>query len=103
MSFHRVCATVIAGSLALAGLGLATPAQAWWARGGYGWYGPGVVVVPPPVVMVAPPPVYYAPPPLAYGQACYAGPYVCPLQAPGPVGAGCSCPINCGRAGGVVR
>ena len=28
------------------------------------------------------------------GQACYAGPYVCPLEAPSPVGAPCSCPTN---------
>ena len=77
-------------------------AQAWW-RGGWGW-GPPVVIVP----YVAPP-VYYAAPPVAYysrpsGQACYAGPYVCPLDQAGPVGSPCSCPTNGNtRSRGQVR
>jgi hypothetical protein len=78
-------------------------AHAW--RGGWGW-GPGIVIGIPPVV-VAPPAYYYPPPgyyyaPPAAGQACYAGPYVCPLDQAGPRGAPCSCPTNSGRAGGRI-
>jgi hypothetical protein len=72
------------------------PALAWRH---WGW-GPGVVIGIPPPVVVAPPGYYYAPPPA--GQACYAGPYVCPLDQPGPIGAACSCPTNTGRAGGRI-
>ena len=48
---------------------LPRPANAWWARGGWGWGGvavavPPVVVAPPPV-LVGPPVVAYAPPPVA--------------------------------------
>ena len=57
----------IAGALALTAasvlpIAVPTPAQAWW-RGGFGYFGPGVVVAPP--VIVAPPPVvaYAAPAP----------------------------------------
>jgi len=75
------------------------------------YYGPRVVVgipffAPPPVyyapppVSYAPPPVYAAPAPVYGGRSCYAGPYVCPLERPTPVGAGCSCPTNGGRAYG---
>ena len=77
-------------------------AQAWWHRG-WGW-GPAIIVAPP--LFYAPP--VYAAPPLAYysrpaGQACYAGPYVCPLDPPGPQGARCSCPTNGNhRAGGHI-
>jgi hypothetical protein len=80
------------------------PAHAWRH---WGW-GPGIVVGIPPPVVVAPPGYYYAPPPAYYyapppaGQACYAGPYVCPLDQPGPFGAPCSCPTNTGRAGGRI-
>ena len=80
----------------------ADPAQAWY-RHGWGW-GPPVVIVPyvaPPVYYAAPPPVYYSRP---LGQACYAGPYVCPLEQAGPVGSQCSCPTNQNsRSWGQVR
>ena len=92
---------IVLRSLALAALvaAFAAPssAQAWY-RHGWGW-GPSVVIVPylaPPLYYA--PPVYYASPPVYYsrpaGQACYAGPYVCPLDQAGPVGAQCSCPTN---------
>ena len=68
----------IAGALALTAasvlpIAVPTPAQAWW-RGGFGYFGPGVVVAPP--VIVAPPPVVYAPPPVAYAPpvVAYAAP-----------------------------
>lgn len=94
-------------SLALAFGIIATPheAQAWW-RGGFGFYGPGIIIG-PPVVYAPPPPIYYAPAP-AYvappgGQTCYAGAYICPLDRPTPAGGNCSCPTNNGRAFGRAR
>ncbi len=98
---------ILLGAIAtLMGLGIfLSPgtAHAWW-RGGFGG---GFIFIGPPVVY-APPPVYYAPPPVVYaaplpGRACYAGAYVCPLDRPTPVGAGCSCPTNSGRAYGDAR
>jgi hypothetical protein len=77
---------------------VAVPAPALvWRH--WGWGTKIAVGIPPPVV-VAPPGYYYTPPPA--GQACYAGPYVCPLDQPGPIGAPCSCLTNTGRAGGRV-
>lgn len=87
---------------------LPATAQAYW-RGGV-WFGlPGVYMAPPPLY-VAPPPVYMAPPvyaapPYAYApapsynapapaQACYAGPWVCPLERPAAVGTSCACAGN---------
>jgi hypothetical protein len=94
-----------AAALALAALVLPSSANAYY------FYGPRVFVgvpffaapvyVPPPVYY-APPPVY-APAPVYSGRGCYAGPYVCPLDRPTPVGAGCSCPTNNGRAYGDAR
>lgn len=84
---------------------VAVPAPAFaWRHGGWG---PGVFIGIVPPVVVAPPGYYYAPPAYYYapqpaGQACYAGPYVCPLDQPGPMGAPCSCPTNTGRAGGRI-
>jgi hypothetical protein len=100
--------------IALAALGavavsFASPAHAWW-RGGVVvgvapvpyFFGPPVVYPPyyyPPVY--APPPVSYAPAPSVTGRACYAGPYVCPLEVAVPTGNPCSCPTNGGgRIGG---
>lgn len=97
--------------LALTGTVAPTPAHAWW-RGGVVvgiappplYFGPPVYA--PPPVYYAPPPVVYAPPPFyvappsRYSQTCYAGPYTCPLQPPGPAGSPCSCPANQGRAYG---
>jgi hypothetical protein len=114
------------GLLALAVAALAAlapkPAAAWW-RGGVVIGLPPVFVGPP--VVVAPPPVVYAPPgdpsaaypPAAYpaaaappgyaagpGRTCAAVAYICPLDAPRPVGSPCSCPTNSGgRAGGLVQ
>ncbi|MBN9510293.1 MAG: hypothetical protein J0I21_14410 [Alphaproteobacteria bacterium] len=93
---------------ALAALALPSPAHAWW-RGGvwigfppiapYYYYPPPVVYAPPPAVYV-PPPAAYAPP--SAGVSCYAGAYICPLDAPAPIGGACSCPTNTGRIGGRV-
>lgn len=101
----RFLPAVLALLLGAGVLGAASPAQAWWARGGYGYhgyyshgyygpgyYGPGIVIGPP--VIYAPPPVYYAPTPQLAGGGCYAGAYVCPLDQPTPAGASCSCPVN---------
>jgi hypothetical protein len=97
-------------ALLLVGAALAapSPAHAWW-RGGFFIGFPPVYVGPPPAYYY-PPPYYYAPPPPvvyeqpapAAGQSCYAGAYVCPLNAPSPVGGPCSCPTNTGRTGGKV-
>ena len=94
---RSVTATMLVGALLVPG-----PAQAWWHRGGY-FFGPPIIVGPPiyigPPVYAAPPPYYSGP----AGQACYAGPYICPLDQPGPRGAPCSCPTNQNsRAGGRV-
>ncbi len=98
-----------AAVLAVAALAMPNPAHAY-----HYFYGPrvfvGVPLFAPPVYV--PPPVYYAPPPVYVtpapapiyaGARCYAGPYVCPLDRPTPVGAGCSCPTNAGRAYGDAR
>ena len=102
---RSVTATMLVGALLVP-----STAQAWWHRGGGFFFGPPIIVGPPiyigPPVYVGPP--VYAAPPAYYGggpagQACYAGPYICPLDAPGPRGAPCSCPTNQnGRAGGRV-
>jgi hypothetical protein len=91
--------------------GLASgPAQARVFVGiGIPFYGPGFypppIYYPPPPVYYAPPAVY-APPPPAYsqapaptsgGQACYAGPYVCPMDRPVASGSNCYCPGNGGQ------
>ncbi len=97
-------------------------AHAWW-RGGVYFGFPPVVIAPPPAYYYAPPPVYYAPPPVyasppsysppayAYGapsnsaqapagQACYAGPWVCPLERPAASGSSCYCSANGERVWG---
>jgi hypothetical protein len=95
---------VVSSGLVLAGLLagalLPAPAQAYWR--GHVFFGFPPVYVPPPAyyypppVYVTPPPVYVAPPAEAGGppppaQACYAGPWVCPLQQATPVGNSCAC------------
>ncbi len=35
---------------------------------------------------------YLVPTPPPYGSMCYAGPYVCRMQASAPLGASCTCP-----------
>lgn len=76
------------------------------------FYAPPPVYYAPPPVVYAPPPAYYAPPPVPYapasaprplGRTCYAGPYVCPLRTPGPVGNQCSCPALGTPSYGTIR
>jgi hypothetical protein len=105
---------VLAALLALGGLAVPGTAHAYW-RGGHGggvFFGfapPPVYFGPPAYYYAPPPPVVYAPPPVIYdptpapraaAQSCYAGAYVCPLAAPGPVGSPCSCPTDRGRIAG---
>jgi hypothetical protein len=95
-------------------------ANAWgWRGGGWGWHGgvyfgfPGPIYVGPPVVYAGPPVVYapgppayaapYAAPAYAAATSCDAGPYICPLENPGPAGAPCTCPTNTGRVAGSAR
>jgi hypothetical protein len=96
----------------LCGAVMAPGAAYAWGHRGWGWGGgvffgfaPPVYIGPP--VIYAGPPVYYPPPPVyapaPAGQTCYAGPYVCPLDYPGPAGAPCTCPANNGRVGGLIR
>jgi hypothetical protein len=78
---------------------------------GIPFYGPGYY---PPPAYYPPPPAYYPPPPVVYappqtyspppppmasgaGQACYAGPYVCPMDRPIETGGGCYCLGNGGQ------
>jgi len=95
-------------ALAAATLGaLAAPhaASAWERHYHPRWYG-GFYVAPP--VEMAPSPYYYAPPyyappaPAASG-GCYAGPYVCPLNAPAYAGQSCACDTDQGRVWGQAR
>lgn len=74
--------------------------------GFYPGYYPGPYYYPPPPAYYAPPPpVVYAPPqsytpaPQAYGsgQACYAGPYACPMDRPAATGGSCYCLDNSGQ------
>jgi hypothetical protein len=102
-----------------AAMTLPVAAQAYW-RGGVFFGLPPVFVAPPPAyyypppayyyppAYVAPAPVYAAPPatssgPPAPGQACYAGPWVCPLNHAIPSGDSCSCVANGGRVWGQAR
>ncbi len=97
----------------------ASPAQARVFIGiGVPFFGPGFYPAPyyyPPPVYYAPPPAYYAPPPVVYappqqsyspapnqtaagaGQACYAGPYTCPMDRPVASGGSCYCLGNGGE------
>ncbi len=121
--------TGVIGAVALAAAALLPgAAQAYW-RGGV-WFGFGVPLYPPPVYpaplypvpaypvpgypVPAYPPPYYGPRPYAYAPpayypappaagGCYAGPYVCPLQAPSAVGAPCACPTRGGTVWGQAR
>jgi hypothetical protein len=116
MQFLRRATVAVALCAAMVGLA-AGPAHAriWVGIGipfygyGPGYYpGPYYYYPPPPVYYTPPPPVVYAPP-QAYspapaaaprdgaGQACYAGPYVCPMDRPVATGAGCYCPGNGGQ------
>jgi hypothetical protein len=93
-------------------------AQAYW-RGGVFFSFPPVYLPPPPVYYYPPPPAYVVPPPYvappttyqvptyngppAAAAACYAGPWVCPLDRPTPVGNSCYCIANGGRTYGRAR
>ncbi|HWL80897.1 MAG TPA: hypothetical protein VNR89_08090 [Roseomonas sp.] len=79
------------------GGGYAYPPPYGWPRPYYPrpypyYYGPPYYG--PPSYYVVPPVPYSRPPP--YGWACYAGPYVCRLDRPVPLGAPCSCPAGGG-------
>jgi hypothetical protein len=102
-----------AALLAIAAALMPGAAQAYW-RGGVYFAFPPVVVgppayyYPPPPVYVAPPPVYAPPPaymsgPPPQAQACYAGPWVCPLDQPMASGNSCYCTANGGRTWGQAR
>ena len=99
---------------------LPAAAQAYW-RGGVFFGFPGFYVAPPPAYYY-PPPAYYPPapvyatPPQDYAappaagngppppaQACYAGPWVCPLSHPTASGDSCSCAGSNGRTWGQAR
>ena len=112
---HSLLAAATLGA-ALLPIALPSTAHAWWRGGGFfiGVPFPPVVIAPPVYAppVYAPPPVVYAPQqdyyaqspgyaaPAPYGQSCYAGPYVCPLQRSVPAGTNCSCPGNAGRVFG---
>ena len=80
------------------------------------YYGPPAYYAPPPVYYV-PPPAYYAPPPAYYPPTVPAASYApslsttcrtvrasCPMDRPGVVGAGCTCPGPNGAAqSGTIR
>ena len=77
--------------------------------GARGYWSGGVYFGVPPVV-VSPygylrpyygPEPYYSRP--AASEGCYAGAYVCPLEAPSVVGMPCSCPTVQGPAWGRAR
>jgi hypothetical protein len=71
---------------------------------GFPIFAPPVIYAAPPIFYAAPP--VYAPPAVIYdpqapsagvaADRCYAGAYVCPLNAPNPAGSPCSCPTNDG-------
>lgn len=103
----RLARRAALGALAcvVASTATVTPAAAWWRAGV--WIGPPVfvgptVVYPPPYYYPPPPPVWYTPPPAVaappaasvYGQSCYAGPYVCPMDHPTVSGSACYCLSN---------
>ena len=86
------------------GVGIGVPFYGW------GGWGPGFYPAPdyyPPPWTYAPPPIVYTPPPQGFapgpgpqpggGQACYAGPYVCPMDRPVAPGSSCYCLGNGGQ------
>ena len=114
----RYCVALLAVVVATL---LPVAAQAYW-RGGMFFAFPPVYMPPPPAYYYSPPvyvapPHYVAPPVYSYqapsyggyggpppaAGACYAGPWVCPLDRPTPVGNACSCTGNGGRSWGRAR
>ena len=101
--------TMAAILVMLAGLAAAGPAAAHGRVGGGAYFGvlPPVYLSPYPTPYprpyYPPPPYYAAPAPPAATEGCYAGPYVCPLEAPSAVGMPCSCPTTQGRVWGRAR
>jgi len=106
----RQTTVVVALCAAMVGLTV-SPAHARVFIGiGIPFYGPAFY---PPPVYYPPPPAYYAPPtvyappqsytpsaaaePSGAGQACYAGPYVCPMDRPVATGGSCYCQGNGGQ------
>ena len=103
----------VAAALLIASSFAATPAEAKYGGGVFFgvspfYFGPRIfypppIYYPPPAYYPQPayyPPTYYARPGAYLAQSCTAGPYVCPLSPPGPIGAPCSCPTDRGRMGG---
>lgn len=96
--------SLFGASLLGAAIAGTAPAQAHGRVRGGVYFG----VVPPvyagpypyPYHSYAPPPYYAAP---AASGGCYAGPYVCPLDAPAQLGAPCSCPTAQGPVWGRAR
>ena len=88
---------------------LAGCALVWRAEARGYWAGGVSIGVVPPVFISPYPRPYYGPGPYggysrpAASEGCYAGPYVCPLEAPSVVGMPCSCPTMQGSAWGRAR
>ena len=112
MASSRRMRFITAAMVLMSALAVATPAKAWRGSGVFigvspFFYGPPVFFPPPvfypPVFFPQPvysPPMFLARPNNLSSQSCNAGPYVCPLSPPGPVGAPCSCPTDRGRIAG---
>ena len=107
---------ITAAMVLMSALAVATPAKAWRGPGVFigvspFFFGPRVfypppIYYPPPAYYPQPayyPPTFYARPGTYVAQSCNAGPYVCPLSPPGPIGAPCSCPTDRGRIAGRVN
>ncbi len=98
---ERVRRWFLAAAAAMMALQAAGAAEAHW-RGNGGVY---VGVAPPLHAPAYPyrhgPPVYHAPP--AATEGCYAGAWVCLLEAPAHVGMPCACPTGRGQAWGRAR
>jgi hypothetical protein len=114
-ALRRTIATAVFGAL-LAGLTVPVPAHAR-VFVGFGfplYFGPPAYFPPPyyppyfPPAYYPPPPQPYYPPPAAYaprssgpyGQSCYAGDAVCPMEHPVGSGSACYCTTAQGRVWG---
>jgi hypothetical protein len=111
----RLVLLVAAGAMLLP-----VAARAYW-RGGVFFGFPAIAVAPPPAYYYPPPAYYYPPPayavpapvyaappvassgPPPLAQACYAGPWVCPVDRGTPAGNACSCAGSGGPVWGQAR